>query len=79
MEIASDRELELLRKIERLVMDNQMLKQALAPFANLADKIHKSAPDEAALVLTTLDGGIIDTHNRVTAGNLRRARAAITN
>lgn len=51
---------------------------ALEPFAHLADKIHPSAPDDAVLVLTTLGGGIIDTHNRITAGDLRRVAAAFT-
>lgn len=50
--------------------------EAIAPFARLADKIHADAPDEAMVVLTTLDGGIIDTNNRVTVGDLRRAKAA---
>lgn len=52
------------------------LRSALRPFASLGAKIHAEAPDSAALVLTTLDGGIIDTHNRVTVGDLRRAIAA---
>lgn len=54
----------------------EKLRAALEPFASLGAKIHPDAPDAAALVLTTLDGGIIDTSNRVTVGDLRRAIAA---
>ena len=47
--------------------------EALEPFASLS--VPEYVPDDALLVLTTTNGGIIDTKETVTAGAIRTAHA----
>jgi hypothetical protein len=52
--------------------------EILKVFGPLIDlHLHPQAPDEMMLVLTTTDGGIIDTSNRLNAGALRNMQAAV--
>lgn len=55
----------------------QELTEALEPFANLASSIHSLSPDDAPVVIAETNGGIINTHSRVTVRDIRRARAAL--
>jgi hypothetical protein len=50
-------------------------KEALGPFASLS--VPEYVPDDALLVLTTTNGGIIDTKETVTAGAIRTAHAVL--
>jgi regulator of replication initiation timing len=50
-------------------------KEALEPFASLS--VPEYVPDDALLVLTTINGGIIDTKETVTAGAIRTARVVL--
>jgi hypothetical protein len=53
----------------------ERLWEALEPFAGLI--VYPGAPDDAMVIVANVAGGIIDTgHNRVTVGDLRRARIA---
>ncbi len=51
-------------------------RKALKPFSTLAENIDHVVQDSAMVVLTNLNGGIIDTGNRISVGDLRRAREA---
>lgn len=79
-----EREEYLIRQVARLLTEKSALlaerdklRAAIKPFGGLADCIPDTAPDHAMVVLTTLNGGVIDTHARISAGDLRNARAAL--
>lgn len=57
-------------------MTTPTMREALEPFAKLRPP--ESAPDDAVLVLATMNGGIIDVRETVTAGAIRRAQAALS-
>jgi hypothetical protein len=52
------------------------LVEALKPFGAL-DRFGPFVPDDAMVILTSVNGGIIDTDNEVSVGHLRAARAAL--